>query len=190
MKTRKALTPLLEIRNLTKSFDGQHAVDDVSLTIYKGEIFALLGASGCGKSTLLRMLAGFEPPSSGQIMLDGVDLAHVPPYQRPINMMFQSYALFPHMTVEQNIAFGLKQDKLPKAEITSRVNEMLGLVHMQEFAKRKPHQLSGGQRQRVAWRAAAKRLKLLLLDEPMGALDKNYATGCSWKWWISLSASA
>ncbi|EBV4001024.1 putrescine ABC transporter ATP-binding subunit PotG [Salmonella enterica subsp. enterica serovar Abony] len=170
VKTRKALTPLLEIRNLTKSFDGQHAVDDVSLTIYKGEIFALLGASGCGKSTLLRMLAGFEPPSSGQIMLDGVDLAHVPPYQRPINMMFQSYALFPHMTVEQNIAFGLKQDKLPKAEITSRVNEMLGLVHMQEFAKRKPHQLSGGQRQRVA---LAKRPKLLLLDEPMGALDKK-----------------
>ncbi|KAF0661995.1 iron ABC transporter ATP-binding protein, partial [Salmonella enterica subsp. enterica serovar Worthington str. BCH-7253] len=132
--------------------------------------FALLGASGCGKSTLLRMLAGFEPPSSGQIMLDGVDLAHVPPYQRPINMMFQSYALFPHMTVEQNIAFGLKQDKLPKAEITSRVNEMLGLVHMQEFAKRKPHQLSGGQRQRVALaRSLAKRPKLLLLDEPMGA---------------------
>lgn len=147
-KTRKALTPLLEIRNLTKSYDGQHAVDDVSLTIYKGEIFALLGASGCGKSTLLRMLAGFEQPSAGQIMLDGVDLSQVPPYLRPINMMFQSYALFPHMTVEQNIAFGLKQDKLPKAEIASRVNEMLGLVHMQEFAKRKPHQLSGGQRQR------------------------------------------
>ncbi|GHL41239.1 hypothetical protein ECZU28_12340 [Escherichia coli] len=147
-KTRKALTPLLEIRNLTKSYDGQHAVDDVSLTIYKGEIFALLGASGCGKSTLLRMLAGFEQPSAGQIMLDGVDLSQVPPYLRPINMMFQSYALFPHMTVEQNIAFGLKQDKLPKAEIASRVHEMLGLVHMQEFAKRKPHQLSGGQRQR------------------------------------------
>ena len=110
-KTRKALTPLLEIRNLTKSYDGQHAVDDVSLTIYKGEIFALLGASGCGKSTLLRMLAGFEQPSAGQIMLDGVDLSQVPPYLRPINMMFQSYALFPHMTVEQNIAFGLKQDK-------------------------------------------------------------------------------
>ena len=109
-KTRKALTPLLEIRNLTKSYDGQHAVDDVSLTIYKGEIFALLGASGCGKSTLLRMLAGFEQPSAGQIMLDGVDLSQVPPYLRPINMMFQSYALFPHMTVEQNIAFGLKQD--------------------------------------------------------------------------------
>ncbi|NIF22869.1 MULTISPECIES: putrescine ABC transporter ATP-binding subunit PotG [Pantoea] len=173
-KTAKALTPLLEIRNLTKSFDGQHAVDDVSLTIYKGEIFALLGASGCGKSTLLRMLAGFEAPTSGQIVLDGQDLSHVPPYQRPINMMFQSYALFPHMTVEQNIAFGLKQDKLPKAEIASRVEEMLSLVHMQEFAKRKPHQLSGGQRQRVALaRSLAKRPKLLLLDEPMGALDKK-----------------
>ncbi|WP_404948281.1 maltose/maltodextrin ABC transporter ATP-binding protein MalK [Salmonella enterica] len=166
------MTPLLEIRNLTKSFDGQHAVDDVSLTIYKGEIFALLGASGCGKSTLLRMLAGFEPPSSGQIMLDGVDLAHVPPYQRPINMMFQSYALFPHMTVEQNIAFGLKQDKLPKAEITSRVNEMLGLVHMQEFAKRKPHQLSGGQRQRVAiGRTLVAEPRVFLLDEPLSNLD-------------------
>ena len=175
-KTRKALTPLLEIRNLTKSYDGQHAVDDVSLTIYKGEIFALLGASGCGKSTLLRMLAGFEQPSAGQIMLDGVDLSQVPPYLRPINMMFQSYALFPHMTVEQNIAFGLKQDKLPKAEIASRVNEMLGLVHMQEFAKRKPHQLSGGQRQRVALaRSLAKRPKLLLLDEHTAALDPKTA---------------
>ncbi len=185
-KTAKALTPLLEIRNLTKSFDGQHAVDDVSLTIYKGEIFALLGASGCGKSTLLRMLAGFEQPTSGQIVLDGHDLSHVAPYQRPINMMFQSYALFPHMTVEQNIAFGLKQDKLAKGEITSRVEEMLSLVHMQEFAKRKPHQLSGGQRQRVALaRSLAKRPKLLLLDEPMGALDKSCAIGCSWKWWIS-----
>ena len=171
-KVRKALTPLLEIRNLTKSFDGQHAVDDVSLTIYKGEIFALLGASGCGKSTLLRMLAGFEQPTAGQIVLDGVDLSSVPPYQRPINMMFQSYALFPHMTVEQNIAFGLKQDKLPKAEITARVAEMLSLVHMQEFAKRKPHQLSGGQRQRVALaRSLAKRPKLLLLDEPAAGMN-------------------
>lgn len=171
-KVRKALTPLLEIRNLTKSFDGQHAVDDVSLTIYKGEIFALLGASGCGKSTLLRMLAGFEQPTAGQIMLDGVDLSSVPPYQRPINMMFQSYALFPHMTVEQNIAFGLKQDKLPKAEITARVAEMLSLVHMQEFAKRKPHQLSGGQRQRVALaRCLVREQPLLLLDEPFSALD-------------------
>ena len=173
-KAGKALTPLLEIRNLTKSFDGQHAVDDVNLTIYQGEIFALLGASGCGKSTLLRMLAGFEPPTHGQIVLDGKDLSHVPPYQRPINMMFQSYALFPHMTVEQNIAFGLKQDKLPKAEIAERVAEMLTLVHMQEYAKRKPHQLSGGQRQRVALaRSLAKRPRLLLLDEPMGALDKK-----------------
>lgn len=173
-KSQKVFTPLLEICNLTKSFDGQAAVDDVNLTIYKGEIFALLGASGCGKSTLLRMLAGFEQPTQGQIVLDGQDLSHVPPYQRPINMMFQSYALFPHMTVEQNIAFGLKQDKLPSAEIKSRVAEMLTLVHMQEFAKRKPHQLSGGQRQRVALaRSLAKRPKLLLLDEPMGALDKK-----------------
>ena len=171
-KVRKALTPLLEIRNLTKSFDGQHAVDDVSLTIYKGEIFALLGASGCGKSTLLRMLAGFEQPTAGQIMLDGVDLSSVPPYQRPINMMFQSYALFPHMTVEQNIAFGLKQDKLPKAEINARVAEMLSLVHMQEFATRKPHQLSGGQRQRVALaRCLVREQPILLLDEPFSALD-------------------
>ncbi|ATA24311.1 putrescine transporter ATP-binding subunit [Brenneria goodwinii] len=173
-KPQKAVTPLLEVRNLTKSFDGQAAVDDVSLTIYKGEIFALLGASGCGKSTLLRMLAGFEHPTQGQIVLDGQDLSLVPPYQRPINMMFQSYALFPHMTVEKNIAFGLKQDRLPRSEIKDRVEEMLTLVHMQEFAGRKPHQLSGGQRQRVALaRSLAKRPKLLLLDEPMGALDKK-----------------
>ncbi len=190
-KIRKALTPLLEIRNLTKSFDGQHAVDDVNLTIYKGEIFALLGASGCGKSTLLRMLAGFELPTTGQIMLDGVDLAHVPPYLRPINMMFQSYALFPHMTVEQNIAFGLKQDKLPKAEIASRVNEMLGLVHMQEFAKRKPHQLSGGQRQRVAWRAAWQNVQnCCCWMSQWGRWIKNSETACNWKWWIFLNASA
>ena len=173
-KSQKVFTPLLEIRNLTKTFDGQNAVEDVSLTIYKGEIFALLGPSGCGKSTLLRMLAGFEQPSEGQIVLDGQDMSHVPPYQRPINMMFQSYALFPHMTVEQNIAFGLKQDKMPRAAIAERVAEMLALVHMQEYAKRKPHQLSGGQRQRVALaRSLAKRPKLLLLDEPMGALDKK-----------------
>ncbi|WP_417633081.1 putrescine ABC transporter ATP-binding subunit PotG [Citrobacter freundii] len=164
----------MKIQPATGSFARNLIYSTKPLTIYKGEIFALLGASGCGKSTLLRMLAGFELPTTGQIMLDGVDLAHVPPYLRPINMMFQSYALFPHMTVEQNIAFGLKQDKLPKAEIASRVNEMLGLVHMQEFAKRKPHQLSGGQRQRVALaRSLAKRPKLLLLDEPMGALDKK-----------------
>jgi len=146
----KEQQPLLEIRNVTKSFDGAIAVDDVSLTINKGEIFALLGASGCGKSTLLRMLAGFERPTKGSIILDGQDLADIPPYKRPINMMFQSYALFPHMTVEQNIAFGLKQDGLPKAEIEARVHEMLSLVHMESFARRKPHQLSGGQRQRVA----------------------------------------
>ena len=145
-----------------------------SLTINKGEIFALLGASGCGKSTLLRMLAGFETPTKGSIILDGQDLAGIPPYKRPINMMFQSYALFPHMTVEQNIAFGLKQDNLPKAEIEARVDEMLELVHMKPYARRKPHQLSGGQRQRVALaRSLAKRPKLLLLDEPMGALDKK-----------------
>ncbi|TKI07560.1 putrescine ABC transporter ATP-binding subunit PotG [Martelella alba] len=173
-KNQNMVTPLLEIRNLTKTFDGQLAVDDVSLTIYKGEMFALLGASGCGKSTLLRMLAGFEQPTHGQIVLDGQDLANMPPYQRPINMMFQSYALFPHMTVAQNIAFGLKQDRLPRVEIKQRVDEMLAMVHMREFTDRKPHQLSGGQRQRVALaRSLAKRPKLLLLDEPMGALDKK-----------------
>ena len=166
--------PFLEIRQITKLFDGHPAVDDVSLTINRGEIFALLGASGCGKSTLLRMLAGFERPSSGHILLDGVDIVDVQPYDRPINMMFQSYALFPHMTVYDNVAFGLHQDKMPKDEIAARVSRMLELVHMGEYAKRKPHQLSGGQRQRVALaRSLAKRPKLLLLDEPMGALDKK-----------------
>ncbi|MDX1267049.1 MAG: polyamine ABC transporter ATP-binding protein, partial [Oceanisphaera sp.] len=168
------VAPFLEIRGLTKLYDGQPAVDDVSLGVMRGEVFALLGASGCGKSTLLRMLAGFEPPSRGEILLDGVDIAEVPPYDRPINMMFQSYALFPHMTVEANIAFGLKQDRLPRAEVVERVEQMLKLVHMETFAKRKPHQLSGGQRQRVALaRSLAIRPKLLLLDEPMGALDKK-----------------
>ena len=142
--------------------------------IYPREFFALLGASGCGKSTLLRMLAGFEQPTSGEIILDGQSLAGIPPYKRPVNMMFQSYALFPHMTVENNIAFGLKQDGMPKADITARVNELLALVKLQDYGKRKPHQLSGGQRQRVALaRALAKRPKLLLLDEPLGALDKK-----------------
>ena len=165
---------LVKIDRVTKKFDETVAVDDVSLTINKGEIFALLGGSGSGKSTLLRMLAGFERPTSGRILLDGVDITDMPPYERPINMMFQSYALFPHMTVAQNIAFGLKQDKLPQAEIDERVAEMLKLVHMTQYAKRKPHQLSGGQRQRVALaRSLAKRPKLLLLDEPMGALDKK-----------------
>ncbi len=164
----------LEIRQITKLFDGHPAVDEISLTINRGEIFALLGASGCGKSTLLRMLAGFERPSSGQILLDGTNIVEVPPYDRPINMMFQSYALFPHMTVFDNIAFGLKQDHVPRDEIAERVQRMLELVHMTQYARRKPHQLSGGQRQRVALaRSLAKRPKLLLLDEPMGALDKK-----------------
>ena len=171
---KKAKEVLVKIDRVTKKFDETVAVDDVSLTINKGEIFALLGGSGSGKSTLLRMLAGFERPSEGRIFLDGVDITDMPPYERPINMMFQSYALFPHMTVAQNIAFGLKQDGLPKAEIEERVKEMLGLVQMTQYAKRKPHQLSGGQRQRVALaRSLAKRPKLLLLDEPMGALDKK-----------------
>ena len=166
--------PFLEIKDVSKLFGKYTAVDNVSLTINRGEIFALLGASGSGKSTLLRILAGFEQPSKGQIFLDGVDIVDVPAYDRPINMMFQSYALFPHMTVRSNIAFGLKQDKLPKDEINARVEQMLALVHMQEYADRKPHQLSGGQRQRVALaRSLAKRPKLLLLDEPMGALDKK-----------------
>ncbi|RMQ45672.1 Spermidine/putrescine ABC transporter ATPase subunit [Pseudomonas cichorii] len=165
---------LVRIDRVTKKFDETIAVDDVSLQINKGEIFALLGGSGSGKSTLLRMLAGFERPTEGRIFLDGVDITDMPPYERPINMMFQSYALFPHMTVADNIAFGLKQDKLPKAEIDARVAEMLKLVHMTQYAKRKPHQLSGGQRQRVALaRSLAKKPKLLLLDEPMGALDKK-----------------
>ena len=165
---------LVKIDRVTKKFDETVAVDDVSLSIHQGEIFALLGGSGSGKSTLLRMLAGFERPTEGRIFLDGQDITDMPPYERPINMMFQSYALFPHMSVEQNIAFGLKQDRLSKAEIDERVNEMLGLVQMTQYAKRKPHQLSGGQRQRVALaRSLAKRPKLLLLDEPMGALDKK-----------------
>ncbi len=165
---------LVKIERVTKKFDETIAVDDVSLTINKGEIFALLGGSGSGKSTLLRMLAGFERPTEGRILLDGEDITDLPPYERPINMMFQSYALFPHMTVAENIAFGLKQDKMAKAEISARVEEMLKLVHMSQYAKRKPHQLSGGQRQRVALaRSLAKRPKLLLLDEPMGALDKK-----------------
>jgi putrescine transport system ATP-binding protein len=165
---------LVKIDRVTKKFDETIAVDDVSLEIKKGEIFALLGGSGSGKSTLLRMLAGFERPTEGRIFLDGVDITDMPPYERPINMMFQSYALFPHMTVAQNIAFGLKQDKISAAEVDARVAEMLKLVQMSQYAKRKPHQLSGGQRQRVALaRSLAKRPKLLLLDEPMGALDKK-----------------
>ncbi|MDO9405966.1 MAG: polyamine ABC transporter ATP-binding protein [Polaromonas sp.] len=164
----------LRTEQLVKRFDAVAAVDDVSLSINKGEIFALLGSSGCGKSTLLRMLAGFEKPTSGAVLLDGVDIASFPPYERPINMMFQSYALFPHLTVWDNIAFGLKREGMPKAEIETRVQEMLKLVQLEAYAKRKPHQLSGGQQQRVALaRSLAKKPQLLLLDEPLGALDKK-----------------
>lgn len=166
--------PILEIKKLNKTFEAFKAVDDVDLTLYEGEIFALLGSSGCGKSTLLRMLAGFEKPSSGSILLDGKEIIGVPPYKRPVNMMFQSYALFPYMTVKQNIAFGLKQDKIPKAELEARVEKMLKLVHMEDYVDRKPYQLSGGQKQRVALaRSLAKEPRVLLLDEPMGALDKK-----------------
>jgi putrescine transport system ATP-binding protein len=167
----------LSIQNITKEFDGFKAVKDVSLDIYSGEIFALLGASGCGKSTLLRMLAGFEKPTQGDIVLDGESIVTSAPYDRPINMMFQSYALFPHMTVAQNIAFGLKYDGLSKAQVKNKIDEVLTLVRMNEYANRKPHQLSGGQQQRVALaRSLAKEPKLLLLDEPMGALDKKLRT--------------
>jgi putrescine transport system ATP-binding protein len=167
-------TGFLVTEKLVKRFDEALAVDEVSLSIGKGEIFALLGSSGCGKSTLLRMLAGFETPSSGRILLGGQDVAAVPPYERPVNMMFQSYALFPHLTVWENVAFGLKREGLPKAEVQQRTDEMLGLVQLTPYAKRKPHQLSGGQQQRVALaRSLAKRPKLLLLDEPLGALDKK-----------------
>ena len=164
----------LRIDRLVKRFEGITAVDEVSLTINKGEIFALLGSSGCGKTTLLRVLAGFERATSGRVTLEGVDIATLPPYERPINMMFQSYALFPHLNVWDNIAFGLKRQGLPKARIDVRVQEMLQLVRLESFAKRKPHQLSGGQQQRVALaRSLAKQPKLLLLDEPLGALDKK-----------------
>jgi len=165
----------VRIENITKRFGDFVAVNNVSLKIFKGEIFCLLGGSGCGKSTLLRMMAGFENPSSGSIFLDGQDMAGVPPYERPVNMMFQSYALFPHMTVEKNIAFGLEQEKgLSRADIASRVTDILSIVKLDQFAARRPHQLSGGQRQRVALaRALVKRPKLLLLDEPLGALDKK-----------------
>jgi putrescine transport system ATP-binding protein len=164
----------VQVLGITKDFDNFRAVDNATFSIRKGEIFALLGASGCGKSTLLRVLAGFETPTSGRILLEGQDIASFPPYRRPINMMFQSYALFPHMSVEKNIAFGLKQDRMPKAEMADRVAELLKLVRMSEYAHRKPHQLSGGQQQRVALaRSLAKGPKLLLLDEPMAALDKK-----------------
>ena len=164
--------PFLQINRVVKKFDDVFAVDEVSLDIQQGEIFALLGSSGCGKSTLLRMLAGFETPTSGQILLAGENIVGLAAYERPINMMFQSYALFPHLTVWDNIAFGLRRDGMPKDQIAERVGQMLELVQLKPYAKRKPHQLSGGQQQRVALaRSLAKRPKLLLLDEPLGALD-------------------
>ncbi len=167
-------TPYVRIERMTKKFGDFVAVHDVSLKIYQGEIFCLLGGSGCGKTTLLRMLAGFEVPTSGTVFIDGEDMAGIPPYERPANMMFQSYALFPHMTVEKNVSFGLEQEGLDRAAIRKRVTDMLEIVKMGPYAKRKPHQLSGGQRQRVALaRSLIKRPKLLLLDEPLGALDRK-----------------
>ena len=169
-----AAKPLVEFRGVTKRFGTVTAVSDLSLSLYPREFFALLGPSGCGKTTLMRMLAGFETPDEGQILLDGVDITAVPPHLRPVNMMFQSYALFPHLSVADNIAYGLKREGLPRAEITRRVEEMLALVKLDGLGRRKPDQLSGGQRQRVALaRALAKRPKLLLLDEPMAALDRK-----------------
>ena len=166
--------PFIKIDGITKTFGRFTAVDQVDLEIFRGELFCLLGASGCGKTTLLRMLAGLETPTSGKIWIDGVDITQMPAYERPVNMMFQSYALFPHMNVAQNVAYGLKRDGIPKEEIGERVDQMLTMVELLGFAKRKPHQLSGGERQRVALaRALVKRPKVLLLDEPLAALDKR-----------------
>ncbi|MCX8507434.1 MAG: ABC transporter ATP-binding protein, partial [Rhodobacteraceae bacterium] len=167
-------TPFIRIENVSKSFGSFKAVDSVTLDIAKGEIFALLGGSGCGKTTLLRMLAGFETPTSGKIFIDGQDMAGIAPYERPVNMMFQSYALFPHMSVEKNVAYGLKHERMTDSQRKDRVREMLDLVQLTQFGHRKPHQISGGQRQRVALaRALARSPKLLLLDEPLAALDKK-----------------
>jgi putrescine transport system ATP-binding protein len=170
----QAQPPYLRIENVTKRFGDFVAVNDVSLNVQRGEIFCLLGGSGSGKTTLLRMLAGFETPTSGKIFIDGQDMCDIAPYDRPVNMMFQSYALFPHMDVEKNVAFGLEQERLGRQEIKRRVGEILEMVKMTAFLARKPHQLSGGQRQRVALaRALVKRPKLLLLDEPLAALDRK-----------------
>jgi putrescine transport system ATP-binding protein len=168
------IRPLVRFEKVSKRFGPVAAVDGLSLEIYEGEFFALLGPSGCGKTTLLRMLAGFEPPDQGRVLLGDDDIGRVPPYRRPVNMMFQSYALFPHLTVAGNVAFGLRQERLPRPQIADRVAEMLALVKLEGLSGRKPHQLSGGQRQRVALaRSLAKRPKVLLLDEPLAALDKK-----------------
>ena len=166
--------PLLRIDGVTKRFGNFRAVDDLSLDIQAGEFFALLGPSGCGKTTLLRMLAGFETPDGGRILLGGKDIAQVLPHERPVNMMFQNYALFPHLTVRDNIAFGLKRTTLVRSDIDARVAEMVALVKLEGMEKRKPDQLSGGQKQRVALaRSLARRPQVLLLDEPLAALDRK-----------------